>query len=173
MRKLNEKLVCAFISFIYKTLSDSCSNLLVGNLKIKITKSATHKSKSFYESNEQRLTECRIWLTRGKITEYQEGQYVPEGQFGDWGGERGASRKEGLLEALETHPFETSQKTDPMKLGIMTCSQPSPNPSVHQTPKKHLWVRGCLTFHFTLNEIIVASVWGKKGMAFRIRTSVC
>lgn len=60
MRKLNEKLVCAFINFIDKTLSHLCSNLLIGNLKIKTTKSAAHKSKSFYESNEQRLTECRI-----------------------------------------------------------------------------------------------------------------
>ena len=49
---------------------------------------------------------------------------MSEGQFGVWGEERGAPRKEELLTALETHPFEVSQKIDPAKLGITTLSQP-------------------------------------------------
>lgn len=49
-----------------------------------------------------------------------------EDQFGDWGGERAAPRKEELLMALESHPFEVSQKTDPTELGITILSQAPP-----------------------------------------------
>lgn len=55
---------------------------------------------------------------------------MSEGQFGDWAGERGTPRKEELLAAQETHPFEVSQKADPARLGITTLSQPPP--VIHQ-----------------------------------------
>lgn len=79
------------------------------------------------------------------------------------GSEEGrAPRNEELLTALEIYSFEVSQKTDLAKLGITTASQ-APSEFI-SAPKKHLLIRGHLIFCFILNTVVVARVWGAKGM---------
>lgn len=99
---------------------------------------------------------------KGKNIENQELQYMSEGQFGgQWG--REGSKEWGAADGSGDLFICSIPENRSSKAGNHNCLPGTLR--IHQcTKKKHLLIRRHLIFCFILNTVVVARVWGAKGM---------